>query len=249
MIAGSALAVAAPVAAQNYGSQGYGNQGYGNQGYGNQGYANAGGTVGVANRIAQLDARLQAGIQSGAISRQEAQSLRAQLRQLRQLERQYSYNGLTQQERQDLQQRLRSVRQQLRTADDGRYDQDSRYGSWDDGNDNGGYAQGGYNNGGYNNGGYNNGGYAQGGPYQDVQEVCETRGGLGGVIDRVVGRDDCGGGFRVGQRVSGNLYSVPNEYRYQYRDGNGVYYRSDGRQIYQIDARTNTVVRVYGMGR
>ena len=251
MIAGTALAAAAPAAAQ------YQNQGYGNQGYGTQGYANAGGTVGIANRIAQLDARLQAGIQSGAVSRQEAQSLRAQLRQLRQLERQYSYNGLSQQERRDLQQRLRSVRQQLRAADEGRFDQDSRYGSWDDGYDNGGYAQGGYNNGAYNNGGYNNGGYnnggynnggynGQGGPYQD--EYCESRGGLGGVIDRVVGRDNCTG-FQVGQRVSGNLYSVPSEYRYQYRDGNGVYYRSDGRQIYQIDARTNTVIRVYGMGR
>ncbi|HEX8533461.1 MAG TPA: hypothetical protein VF662_04780 [Allosphingosinicella sp.] len=244
MIAGSALAVAAPAAAQNYGTQGYGNQGYGNQGY-----VNAGGGVAIGNRIAQLDARLRAGIESGAIDRQEAQSIRSQLRQLRQLERQYSYNGLSQQERQDLQQRLRSVRQQLRVADGGRYNDDNRYGSWDDGYDNGGYAQGGYNNGGYNNGGYNNGGYyGQGGPYQDADEVCESRSGLGGVIDRVIGRDDCGG-FRVGQRVSGNLYSVPSEYRYQYRDGNGVYYRSDGRQIYQIDARTNTVIRVYGMGR
>jgi Skp family chaperone for outer membrane proteins len=248
-IAGSALAMAAPAAAQ------YQNQGYANQGYANQGYANAGGTVAIGNRIAQLDARLQAGIQSGAISRQEAQDLRLQLRQLRQLERQYSRNGLTQQERQDLQQRLRSVRQQLRTADSGRYDQDTRYGSWDDGSYNqGGYAQGGYNNGyngqgGYNSqGGYNNGAYGQGGPYQEADEVCQSRGGLGGVIDSVIGRDNCGG-FQVGQRVSGGLYSVPNEYRYQYRDGNGVYYRSDGRQIYQIDARTNTVVRVYNMNR
>jgi hypothetical protein len=30
-----------------------------------------------------------------------------------------------------------------------------------------------------------------------------------------------------------------------YRDGNGVYYRSDGRNIYQIDARTNVVTRVF----
>lgn len=247
MIAGSALAAAAPAAAQyqnqGYANQGYANQGYSNQGYANQGYANAGGGVGIANRIAQLDARLQAGIQSGAISRQEARDLRLQLRDLRQLERQYSRNGLTQQERQDLQQRLRSVRQQLRTADSGRYDQDTRYGSWDDGYDSGTYSQGGYNN-----GGYNNGYYGQGGPYQEADEVCQSRGGLGGVIDSVIGRDNCCG-FQVGQRVSGNLYSVPNEYRYQYRDGNGVYYRSDGRQIYQIDARTNTVVRVYGMNR
>jgi hypothetical protein len=42
---------------------------------------------------------------------------------------------------------------------------------------------------------------------------------------------------------------VPYEYRGQYRDGGGVYYRSDGRAIYQIDARTNTVLGVYPVGR
>ena len=71
------------------------------------------------------------------------------------------------------------------------------------------------------------------------------RGGLGGLIDGVLGRDT----LRVGQRVSANLGPVPYEYRNRYRDGNGVYYRSDGRAIYQIDARTDTVVRIYGMNR
>jgi hypothetical protein len=221
----SALAVAAPAAAQ-YSSQGYANQGYANQGYAN---ANAGGAVGISNRIAQLDARLQAGVQQGLITRMEAQSLRPQLRELRRLERQYSANGLTQQERMDLQQRIRSVRQQLRAADGGRFDRDTRYGSWNEPYYNDGYS-------------------GQGGPYEEVQDYCESRGGIGGVIDSVLGRDNCGG-LRIGQRVSGNLYAVPSQYRYQYRDGNGVYYRSDGRQIYQIDARTNTVVRVYDMNR
>lgn len=186
--------------------------------------ANAGGTVGIGNRISQLDARFSAGLQAGLIDRQEAQSIRPQLRELRRLERRYSMNGLTQQERQDLQQRLRTIRQQIRTADGGRYDRDMRYGNWE-----------------------NDAYYGQGGPYQTAEEVCERRGGLGGVIDNVFGRQNCGLG--VGQRVSGNLYSVPYEYRNTYRDGNGVYYRTDGRSIYQIDARTNTVVRVYGMDR
>jgi hypothetical protein len=96
--------------------------------------------------------------------------------------------------------------------------------------------------------GYYDGYRGQGGPYEEVEPVCQSRGGLGGVIDSVFGREDCSG-FQVGQRVSGNLYAVPYEYRNQYRDGGGIYYRSDGRQIYQIDARTNTVVRVYGMNR
>ncbi len=42
---------------------------------------------------------------------------------------------------------------------------------------------------------------------------------------------------------------MPYAYRNQYRDGSGVYYRSDGRNIYQIDARTQTVARIYPMTR
>ena len=68
---------------------------------------------------------------------------------------------------------------------------------------------------------------------------------LGQIIDRVTGN----GGLRVGQQATANLGAVPYAYRAQYRDGNGAYYRSDGRQIYQIDARTHTVARVYAMNR
>jgi hypothetical protein len=178
-------------------------------------------------------------LQSGAITRQEAQTLRPQLRQLRQLERQYSMNGLTQQERADLQQRFRYLRQQFRMADGGR---NAQYGAWDQ-DDYGDYNNG---QGQYGQGGY----YGQGGPYQEVGQACETRSGLGGVIGSILGRgndEDCG--LRVGQQVSGGLYSLPSNLRYSYRDGNGIYHRTDGRYVYQIDARTNTVVRVYNMSR
>jgi hypothetical protein len=218
MAAVGALAAAAPAAAQ----------------YGYGANVNAGGTAGISNRIAQLDARLQAGIQAGAIDRTEARGLRMEMRQLQQLERQYSYNGLTQAERQDLQMRLRTFRDDLRLADNGRYDRDTRYGSWNDPY--------------YNEGTYT----GQGGPYEQPYDTyCDTnsRGVIGGVIDSVLGRDNNCYGMRVGSRATGNLYSVPSQYRYQYRDGNGVYYRSDGRAIYQIDARTNTVIRVYPMDR
>ena len=206
MAAVGAIAVAAPAASQGWN-------------------ANAGGAMGISNRIAQLDARLSAGIQTGEINRSEARSLRLQVRQLQRLERQYSYNGLTQAERQDLQQRLRTLRQDIRIADNGRYDRDSRYGRWDDPY--------------YNNDVYT----GRGGPYEDG--YCDTnRGGIGGLIDGVLGRNDnCD--LRVGARAYGNLYSVPSQYRYRFRDGNGVYYRSDGRNIYQIDARSQTVLRVY----
>ncbi|HEX8224001.1 MAG TPA: hypothetical protein VF605_09315 [Allosphingosinicella sp.] len=210
MAAVGAIAAAAPAAAQS---------GY----YNND--VRAGGSVGMSNQIEQLDARLSAGIQAGLIDRREARDLRMDLRQLRQLERQYSYNGLTQAERQDLRQRLRSLRQEIRVADNGRFDRDNRFGSWDDRDD--GYA-------------------GRGGPYEPAYDttVCDTRSGIGGVIDSVLGRENCYG-MRVGSRATGNLYAVPSQYRYRYRDGNGVYYRSDGRAIYQIDARTNTVLRIY----
>jgi hypothetical protein len=214
MAAVGAIAVAAPAASQTWPN------------------ANAGGGMGISNRIAQLDARLSAGIQTGEINRTEARTLRMQIRQLQRLEGQYSYNGLTQAERHDLQQRLRTLRQDIRTADNGRYDRDTRY-SWDDRYDSDD-AYGG-----------------RGGPYEQPYDsaYCDTnaRGGIGGLIDGVLGRSDSNCAVRVGARAPANLYAVPSEHRYRYRDGNGVYYRSDGRNIYQIDARTQTVLRIYGM--
>lgn len=202
MTAAGALAAAAPALAQSATS-------------------NVNGGAGISNRIVQLNTRLQTGISQGAISQQEARTIRPQLRELTRLERQYSRNGLTQQERADLQQRIRNVRKQLRTADGGA---NGRYASWD------------------NEDAYN----GQGGPYEEA--TCETPTGVGGFIQGVLGRGtDCS--LNVGDRVPGNLGAVPYAYRNQYRDGNGVYYRSDGRSIYQIDARNHTVVRSYPVSR
>ncbi len=130
LIAASALGavtVAAPAAAQSWSQGPYVN-------------ANAGGAVGVQNRLARLDTRIQAGIQAGTIDRDEARNLRQQLHDISRLERQYSRNGLSQQERADLQQRVRYFRDQLAMAD-GR-----------------GGGQYGYNN--------DDGYYGQGGPYE-----------------------------------------------------------------------------------
>jgi hypothetical protein len=49
----------------------------------------------------------------------------------------------------------------------------------------------------------------------------------------------------VGERDTNRLDAVPREFRSRFEDGAGVYYRSDVRHIYQIDARTRTVVRVF----
>jgi hypothetical protein len=220
----------------------------------------------IDTRINRLDARLQAGLRAGTIDRYEAGRLRAEINDLRNLSRSYAYGGLTASERADLAARLRSVREDIRTADNGswdRYDNSywgpstgygynngttgygSAYGSGSTGTYNNGYGSNGYN--GYGSRA-NNGYYGQGGPYEEVQ-TCDSRSGIvGGLIDSVVGRN-CATTLRVGERATGNLYSVPYELRNTYRDGYNVYYRTDGQTVYQIDARTNTVVRAYPMNR
>ena len=70
----------------------------------------------IEQRIQQLRADLQAGIQNGRISRSEAIPLRNQLQQINAMERQFSRNGLTRAERDQLQQRIQQLRQQVRLA-------------------------------------------------------------------------------------------------------------------------------------
>jgi hypothetical protein len=221
------IAIASPATAQNYPS---GAQAYGN-GYGN-GNASA--------RIGQLQTRLQEGVRSGAINRQEALPLRQQLRDLIRLNQQYAYNGYTGQETSTLQQRIRSIRQQLRQADggaQGRYAQSDL----DDGYTNHGYASGRIDS---NNDGWDDRDYNRNGRLDDdavAYPQQAPRSGLGGLIDSVLGRSS----LQVGQRASANLSAVPYQLQSQYRDGGGFYFRSDGRNVYQIDARTQVVVRVF----
>jgi len=75
--------------------------------------------------------------------------------------------------------------------------------------------------------------------------------GRGGYYDRDDRADDLdiGAALRVGVRAPAGLSPVPPEYRTRYRDGNGVYYRYDDGNIYQIDARTNVILRVYSLNR
>ena len=202
-----------------------------------------GGRGNISARIEQLRERIETGVQSGAISRREALSLRSGLRSLTQLERRYSRNGLNNEERQDLQTRLRSLRQEVRLADDGargRYDDWDRRGGGDDDryDDRDGSRDGGR--------GYDR----DDSRYDDADNRYrepEQRGGLGGVIDGVLGRNTAT--LQIGQRAPTDLYGVPYEYRDRYRDTDQSYYRSDGRQIYQIDARTRAVVRIHAMNR
>lgn len=244
MAAVSALAVAAPALAQ---------PGYQQDGYRAGGSADAN----LSARIDQLRMRLQAGVQSGSITRREAMPLRQQLRQLTMLERQFAANGISGQERGELQRRMRDLRQGIRRADgngQARWDDDDRQDGYgrDEGNmrDDRGYAGGGRidaDRDGYDDRDHDRDGRwdddANDGRYQPQQQPART--GLGGIVDTLLGRD----GPRAGQQAPANLYGLQGGYRDQYRDGNGSVFRTDGRQIYQIDARTQTVVRVYPMNR
>ncbi len=228
-------------------------------------------------RSGQLQVQLQEGVRSGAITRAEAMPLRQQLRQLTRLETLYARDGISGRERADLQHRINSLRQGIRMAartgdarydrDDDRYDRDDdRYGRGDNGyGRDGGYDR---NNDGWddrdgnrdgrwdvdarndsNRDGWDDRDYNRDGRWDngqaDGREPVADRGLVGQILDRVTGT----GGLRVGQRASADLSAVPYAYRNDYRDGTDAYYRSDGRQIYQIDPRTQTVVRIYAMTR
>ena len=246
----------------------------------------------VQLRSEQLQVQLQAGIRSGAISRAEAMPLRDQLRQLRQMERQYAQGGITGRERADLQRRINSLRQGIRMAErngNGRYDRDDReYGQndgdrwdrnndgWDDrdGNRDGRWDvdsrddrdrdgwddRDGNRDGRWdvetrndsNRDGWDDRDMDRDGRWDDEDSYrrdqvsgSRDRGVVGQILDRVTGNS----ALRVGQQAPSNLGALPYEYRNQFRDGNGAYYRTDGRQIYQIDARSQTVVRIYAMNR
>lgn len=232
-----------------------------------QTYANANASYNMQNRIANLEARFNAGAQAGVFSQHEYQNLRDRLIQLRQLEQQYSYNGLTAAERRNLQARIRSTRDELRMAGGSRWA--NNYG-WSD------RELDGYGNAYGNTVAYDaygrplntgvvydqygrpiqtNGYYGQGGPYEPVY-APQSRGGVGNVLGGVLGNVVGGGGLLGGLLGGGGLgvgsvitSAIANVLRggnnYGYRDTNNTYFRSDGQQVYEIDARTNRVVRIH----
>jgi hypothetical protein len=64
------------------------------------------------------------------------------------------------------------------------------------------------------------------------------------------GRDEAEVGYlRVGQRISGNFGDMPAQYRDRYRDSDESYYRYDRGNVYQVDARTNLILRIFADGR
>lgn len=254
MAAVSALAIGSPALSQT---------GYAQTGYGQGGYADAN----VEARVDELQLQLQAGVRSGRITRAEARPLREQIRVLREAENEFDDGGFDFAERQALQVQIRDLRSQIRYA--ARNDM-VRFGSatwidnnrdgWDDRDRNrdglidarfasaSGWIdrnQDGWDDRDRNRDGMIDSRYSgQGGPYEEVQ--CTPRSGIGGVVDTVLGRNTTCGQV-VGQRPIGDLDRLAYPHNIQYRDGNGVYYRTDGAAIYQIDARTGVVTQVFDL--
>ena len=207
-------------------------------------------STGIDARIGQLRLRLDAELRRGTISRGEAALLRARLDQITRLQRLYLRGGLSARERADLDNRLREFRIALREASDrggrygrGDYDRDDDYRDNDRDDDRRGNASGRGDD-----------------DYDDDDDRDDDRidRNRDGLDDRDRDRDGRwqdddddypNATLRVGQRATTNLGIVPYQYRDRYRDGGGVYYRSDGRAIYQIDARTNAIVRIYPLDR
>lgn len=273
--------------------------------------ANAGGAVAIETRIANLEARFDAAMRAGVLTREEQLAISTQLSQLRSLERQYARNGLTSRERRTLQQRIRNVRDQLRSSagnawarNYGWSDRDldvyvPAYGAT-------GYTYDAYGRRvpvqtqgqaytydaygrrvpvqtqtqGYTYDAYgrrvpvptvtydaygraipNTGYYGQGGPYEPVYNPPSNNSGIGnilsGVLGSVLGGGNSGaggilgsilgnGGLRPGDIITsviGNALSRGNDYGYQ--DRGDVYFRTDGQRVYEIDARTNRVIRIH----
>ena len=86
------------------------------------------------------------------------------------------------------------------------------------------------------------------GRWEDDRDEGRDRSRGRGLLDQVID-GSIGASLRVGQRAPATLDDVPDEYRGQFRDSDSAYYRTDGRSIFQIDARTRTVVRIYPMSR
>lgn len=264
-----AAAAAAPALAQGYGYQGNNDRYYnGNRGAYQDDRAQA--NMSLDTRVARLEQRLNAGVAAGTIDREEAASLRAELRDIRRMNRQYGYGGVSASERADLVARLQGLRDDIAAAEGGSgysYNQEgygppgngayaNGYGRGDD-RGSGSYV-GTYGNGygsSYSSSGNGYGSYSRSGNGSYGTPTNSYGGSYSASTNGAYGR---GGGYgdeegyatlQVGDRAPGNLYGVPNNLRNTYRDGYGYYYRSDGQAVYQIDTRTNVVQRVYPMNR
>jgi len=172
--------------------------------------------------VQQLQMELQTGIRSGAISRREAMPLAEQIRQIDDYARVNGRDGLNGRERMYLRQRIANLRQHILYAEQTGDGRDQRYGRAD------GYGQ------------------AEGYGRADRYDGNRAYGASDGSYAR--GQED-GGYLRVGERISENFGEMPDRYRDRYRDSEASYYRYDRGNVYQVDARTNLILRIIADAR
>jgi len=193
------------------------------------------GRADIQGRVQQLQVQLQAGVRSGAISRREAMPLDRQIREISDYARFNGRDGLNGRERQYLAQRMANLSQHIRYAEQTGDGRDMRYGRGERYEDGRAYGA--------------NEGYAREARLDRNSDGWDDRDfDRDGRIDD--GRDDEDGAYlRVGQRISGNFAELPVRYRDRYRDSDGSYYRYDRGNIYQVDARTDLILRIFADGR
>ena len=107
-----------------YEGRGYDERGHDQRGYNGRGNGQRYG-VSVSQRLAQLDRRIDRGVERGDLDRREAWAARGEFRQIAHRQEMYRSNGFTRWELADLDQRLDSLEAQVR-AD--RHDNQYGYG-------------------------------------------------------------------------------------------------------------------------
>lgn len=195
----------------------------------------------------ELQTRIDAGVRSGAISQRELPALRDSLRQLNMLERQLGVGGLTGREHATLQQRGNALRQQIDFASGsrggmGRFDNDDRA-SWEARYDSEHRAAWDERYANERRTAWESG--RQGGMRSDNRFGVGVRGN-----DRFESSDRgdrFAGDVRIGQRASTRMVALPDQYRSEFRDSDQVYYRYDSERVYEIDRRSNLVVRLFDL--
>ena len=189
----------------------------------------------------ELRMQIDAGVESGAISRRDMAPLRDSLRQLVALERQFSPNGISGREHATLHQRSATLQRQInmadrtgtgRTAGTGR-DGEERRATWEDRYDReqraGWEAR-----------------YAS--ERQAAWQGRFTQDGTSGPnarFDRPNRGDRFAGDVRVGQRHSARMIDLPREYVTEYRDNDQVYYGFDDGRIYKVARGTGLILGMF----
>lgn len=215
------------------------------------------GDYGIRSRIERLQQRIQDSVASGRLTRGEAESLRSELRQLRQLERQYSQDGLSPGERQELQRRIQSLQQRIGTErrdgeyrdrdGDGQYDRDDRRYRDDDRYRDDRYGDDRYGDDRYREDRYRDDRYRDDRYRDDRYGNSYGRPCPPGLARRDNGCLPPGqvGRVREGDRYQQGMgYELPERYRYQFRDTERYFHRYMDGRILRIDRRTLIIVAI-----